>query len=126
MKDFSPDTCDCLSPCTTRKPEAGLIEYGQYKLVAELASRIAIDTKQISAAVIYLLDDRETTNEEISDYAWEQFLSDVGGSAGLVLGLSFATIFGIFDFLIAVLCIYVKKLVNRFINIARNKTTDGV
>ena len=29
--------------------------------------------------------------------AWEQFLSDVGGAAGLVLGISLATIFGVFD-----------------------------
>ena len=73
MKDFSPDVCDCLPPCTTRsglsqpmkiikkyytvlfqltdfmqsatqkrQPEAGLIEYGRYKFVDELASKIDI------------------------------------------------------------------------------------
>ena len=33
----------------------------------------------------------------ISFIAWEQYLSDVGGAAGLVLGMSFATILGMFD-----------------------------
>ena len=46
----------------------------------------------------------------MSDYAWTQFLSDIGGSAGLVLGLSFATIFGMIDFVVTMIFVNLKRL----------------
>ena len=35
--------------------------------------------------------------KETPEYGMENFLSDVGGTAGLILGMSFATVIGLID-----------------------------
>lgn len=49
----------------------------------------------MSAGVLYLSEVVETTHEEIPDYGPEKFFADIGGAAGLVLGMSVATLAGI-------------------------------
>ena len=39
-------------------------------------------------------------NLETPEYGSENFMSDVGGTAGLILGMSFATIVGLIDIFI--------------------------
>ena len=51
----------------------------------------------MSAVVVYLAEVNEVTHLEVAQYTIEQFLSDVGGAAGLVLGVSLATLVGFLD-----------------------------
>ena len=44
---------------------------------------------------------------------WSQFLSDVGGAAGLVLGMSAATILGIFDNMFMTMISWLAKRSNK-------------
>ena len=51
----------------------------------------------MSAVVVYLAEVNEVTHLEVAQYTVEQFLSDVGGAAGLFMGMSLATVLGTFD-----------------------------
>ena len=51
----------------------------------------------MSAVVVYLAEVNEITHLEVAQYSIEQFLSDVGGAAGLFMGMSMATVLGTFD-----------------------------
>ena len=46
---------------------------------------------------VYLAEVNEITHLEVAQYSIEQFLSDVGGAAGLFMGMSLATVLGTFD-----------------------------
>ena len=56
---------------------------------------------------------------------WSQYLSDVGGAAGLVLGMSAATILGIFDRLFLSIIGWKSKTENPF-RITHNKVRFSV
>jgi len=43
--------------------------------------------EHVIAAVLYLSDLDEITLLEIEDYKWSHFSSDIGGGAGLILGV---------------------------------------
>ena len=43
----------------------------------------------MSAGVLYLSEVVETTHEEIPDYGPEKFFADIGGAAGLAIGMNF-------------------------------------
>ena len=43
------------------------------------------------------------------EYESTQFFSDVGGAAGLLLGLSFTSLFGMIDFVVSTLRAYYEK-----------------
>ena len=55
----------------------------------------------MSAGVLYLSEVVETTHEEIPDYGPEKFFADIGGAAGLAIGMKFSDfsdyLFGIFS-----------------------------
>ena len=53
----------------------------------------------MSAVVVYLAEVNEVTHLEVAQYTIEQFLSDVGGAAGLFMGMSLATVLGTCDFI---------------------------
>ena len=53
--------------------------------------------QNMSAVVVYLPEVNKVTHLEVAEYTIEQFLSDVGGAAGLVLGVSLATLVGFLD-----------------------------
>ena len=50
--------------------------------------------------VIYMTEVEEVCYTEVAEYGIENFLSDVGGTAGLILGMSFATVIGLVDIMI--------------------------
>ena len=55
--------------------------------------------QNMSAVVVYLPEVNEVTHLEVAEYTIEQFLSDVGGAAGLFIGMSLATVLGTCDFI---------------------------
>ena len=65
-----------------------------------------------------------------SDIFWsevkliENFLSDVGGTAGLMLGMSFATVIGLIDILLQQSVKFGRQIVGNFFNIVRSKESD--
>ena len=77
-----------------------------------MLKRSRTNMESMSAAVLFIPDQSEITHLETADYRWsanscifarifysalDQFLSDVGGAAGLVLGVSLATLVGFLD-----------------------------
>ena len=55
--------------------------------------------QNMSAVVVYLPEVNKVTHLEVAEYTIEQFLSDVGGAAGLFIGMSLATVLGTCDFI---------------------------
>ena len=41
---------------------------------------------------------QEIVYQEEPDYPFHSFISDIGGATGVILGISFATVFGAIDF----------------------------
>ena len=71
-------------------------KYGRYKNAAKVAEEQTNMTnsteevyglEHVIAAVLYLSDLDEITLLEIEDYKWSHFSSDIGGGAGLILGI---------------------------------------
>jgi len=88
----------------------------KYKDALGMLKRSRTNMESMSAAVLFIPDQSEITHLETADYrgsiltlirsiifsrifysALDQFLSDVGGAAGLVLGVSLATLVGFLD-----------------------------
>ena len=44
---------------------------------------------------------QEIVYQEEPDYPFHSFISDIGGATGVILGISFATVFGAIDFAFA-------------------------
>ena len=64
--------------------------------------------ENIIAAVLYLSDLDEITLLESGDYQWATFISNVGGGAGLILGLSVASILGGIDLMLVTICNFIR------------------
>ena len=90
---------------------------------------IQFDT--MASAVLYIPDVMEHVNQEVPDYGfflpsyhfylqlfseWEQFMGDVGGSAGLVLGVSLATILSTMDWLASSTCRFFARVRDSYRN----------
>ena len=65
--------------------------------------------QNMSAAVVYLPEVNQVTHLEVAEYTIEQFLSDVGGAAGLFIGMSLATVIGTCDFIFLMIYESVRK-----------------
>lgn len=63
-----------------------------------------------STMVIYMTEVEEVCYTEVAEYGIENFLSDVGGTAGLILGMSFATVIGLVDILIQKAFTYLRMV----------------
>ena len=50
------------------------------------------------------MDSIEEMRNETKEYPFSRFISDVGGSLGLFMGISAATVVGIFELIIVFLC----------------------
>ena len=59
------------------------------------------------------MDSIELTRYEVAEYPFSRFISDVGGSFGLFLGISAATIVGLIEMMLNILFRSVKRLVSR-------------
>ena len=69
---------------------------GEFRFFSVFCNTLVSQTVEtMSAGVLYLSEVVETTHEEIPDYGPEKFFADIGGAAGLVLGMSVATLAGI-------------------------------
>ena len=68
-----------------------------YKDAAVIIKQAGALVFNMSAVVVYLAEVNEITHLEVAQYSIEQFLSDVGGAAGLFMGMSMATVLGTFD-----------------------------
>ena len=65
--------------------------------------------QNISSVVVYLPEVNEVTHLEVAEYTIEQFLSDVGGAAGLFIGMSLATVLGACDFIFFMIYEFVQE-----------------
>ena len=70
-----------------------------YKDAAVIIKQAGAVVHNMSAVVVYLAEVNEVTHLEVAQYTIEQFLSDVGGAAGLFMGMSLATVLGTCDFI---------------------------
>ena len=70
-----------------------------YKDAAVIIKQAGAVVHNMSAVVVYLAEVNEVTHLEVAQYTIEQFLSDVGGAAGLFIGMSLATVLGACDFI---------------------------
>merc|ERR1719217_1119058 len=57
----------------------------------------------VMTSMMLYLDRMTNVNRESPEYSITQLFSDIGGAAGLMLGMSFATVIGIIDWLISFL-----------------------
>ena len=72
--------------------------------------------------VIYMTDVEEVCYTEVPEYTREDFLSDIGGSAGLILGMSVATVIGFLDIVIQSFVKYLKNLIKNLYSILLSPT----
>ena len=72
--------------------EASLIQYGKYKYAKTLSDMSGKPVDHIQSGVIYLAETRETQRIETEKYSGAAFFSDIGGHAGLILGIRFNTV----------------------------------
>ena len=73
--------------------------FRNYKDAAVIIKQAGAVVHNMSAVVVYLAEVNEVTHLEVAQYTIEQFLSDVGGAAGLFMGMSLATVLGTCDFI---------------------------
>ena len=58
--------------------------------------------------MIYLVEDGDRYSVEMPEYTVTQLWSDIGGAAGLMLGISFATLIGVVDCLFTFLFVLIR------------------
>ena len=58
--------------------------------------------------MIYLVEDGDRYSVEMPEYTVTQLWSDIGGAAGLMLGISFATLIGVVDCLFSFLFVLIR------------------
>ena len=58
------------------------------------------------------MDSIELTRYEVAEYPFSRFISDVGGSFGLFLGISAATLVGLIEMMLNILFRSLKRLVS--------------
>ena len=58
--------------------------------------------------MIYLVEDGDKYSVEMPEYTVTQLWSDIGGAAGLMLGISFATLIGVVDCLFSFLFVLIR------------------
>ena len=76
-----------LDSCDSTTQEASLIQYGKYKYAKTLSDMSGKPVDHIQSGVIYLAETRETQRIETEKYSGAAFFSDIGGHAGLILGI---------------------------------------
>ena len=80
-----------------------------YKDAASIIKQSGGLVQNMSAVVVYLPEVNKVTHLEVAEYTIEQFLSDVGGAAGLFIGMSLATVIGTCDFIFLMIYEFVQK-----------------
>ena len=60
---------------------------------------------------------QEIVYQEEPDYPFHSFISDIGGATGVILGISFATVFGAIDFAFA-------HFIGQILNIVKKGEND--
>ena len=83
--------------------------FRNYKDAAVIIKQAGAVVHNMSAVVVYLAEVNEVTHLEVAQYTIEQFLSDVGGAAGLFMGMSLATVLGTCDFIFLMIYESVQK-----------------
>ena len=86
-----------------------IIKTRNYKDAAVIIKQAGAVVHNMSAVVVYLAEVNEVTHLEVAQYTIEQFLSDVGGAAGLFMGMSLATVLGTCDFIFLMVYESVQK-----------------
>ena len=85
MKFFS----KCPPKCLQDETLTDSIQYGKYQ-TGKMENR----KKMLTSIMIYLKPEHKSYSIEQLEYESTQFFSDVGGAAGLLLGVSFTSLFG--------------------------------
>ena len=80
-----------------------------YKDAEVILKQAGSVVQNMSAVVVYLPEVNKVTHLEVAEYTIEQFLSDVGGAAGLFIGMSLATVIGTCDFIFLMIYEFVQK-----------------
>ena len=79
----------------------------------------------LTSIMIYLKPEHKSYSIEQLEYESTQFFSDVGGAAGLLLGVSFTSLFGMIDFLVSSIFANLKVNYNRYVSFGKKKKTGG-
>ena len=74
--------------------------------------------------MIYLKPEHKSYSIEQLEYESTQFFSDVGGAAGLLLGVSFTSLFGMIDFLVSSIFANLKVNYNRYVSFGKKKKSE--
>ena len=79
----------CPPKCLQDETLTDSIQYGKYQ-TGKMENR----KKMLTSIMIYLKPEHKSYSIEQLEYESTQFFSDVGGAAGLLLGVSFTSLFG--------------------------------
>merc|ERR1711990_874626 len=75
----------------------------------------------LTSIMIYLKPEHKSYSIEQLEYEQTQFFSDVGGAAGLLLGISFTSLFGMIDFLVSSIFSNLKVNYNRYFQFGKKR-----
>ena len=106
----------CPPKCLQDETLTDSIQYGKYQ-----SGKLANPEKMLTSIMIYLKPEHKSFSIEQLEYESTQFFSDVGGAAGLLLGVSFTSLFGMIDFLVSSIFSNLKVNYNRYISFGRKK-----
>ena len=109
---FNYGSCVCLPSCDQKDFNINSVHYGKWRqqlletglikgsgtLILSMFLNFVIF---LVSFTIYSSDMQEIVYQEEPDYPFHSFISDIGGATGVILGISFATVFGAIDFAFA-------------------------
>ena len=110
----------CPPKCLQDDTLTDSIQYGKYQ-----SGKKENSSKMLTSIMIYLKPEHKSYSIEQLEYESTQFFSDVGGAAGLLLGVSFTSLFGMIDFLVSSIFANLKVNYNRYISFGKKKKTGG-
>ena len=110
----------CPPKCLQDDTLTDSIQYGKYQ-----SGKKENSSKMLTSIMIYLKPEHKSYSIEQLEYESTQFFSDVGGAAGLLLGVSFTSLFGMIDFLVSSIFANLKVNYNRYVSFGKKKKTGG-
>ena len=87
--------CNCLPPCSRPEHMVDVVQYGHLN-GQEKDNHDGPDMKDVSF-IMYPTSITEVEYEEVPEYEFSKLLSDIGGTAGLILGISVSTVLAYLD-----------------------------
>ena len=102
LMDFNYAGCNCPTPCSELEYKKTVYYTEMHENFRQKTYKLMRNYPDIALASvrISLPDSKEFQHREEPDYGVSQYLSDVGGAMGLVLGASLVSVLELFDCLI--------------------------